>query len=226
MRNHIYFFNLILCLLFFNKINAQNVLVTKTNDTIRFSHNIVLNDSIRKDLQPIKLGEKQYPISKITYLKYQEKEYLNCGGVLYIKVSSNKINVYAFKISDTTLKENEKVSGKVYIQDSSGIPYALSIHSLRKLLNKKPDLMKKTNILILNKVGGVLLVALGSPLGGISTLASVFGSLNYYNDDDPSLLKASFFGMGLGIGMIKHGTRLQKKGRYTNLNPVYQYNSQ
>lgn len=208
-------------------VTAQNLLVTKYGDTVRFAEDLIVNDNLSSNWKYVETKERRYKVSEVKYVMLGNVDYWNINNMLYKKVISGKLNVYALREADTVLRQDGSLRGRVYIQDENREkPKPLTVSLLKGLMQNNSDVLKDMRIKYHTRAGGIVLSILGIVGTSVSFLVvAISGIIYLYNESTGEEFTIGAIGMAAGLGLITSGVLINNKSKKVNLNPIYDYNA-
>ncbi len=221
----------IVALSFHFNTQAEHYLVTKTNDTIRFSGELETDHERYDQWSAFTVDNVNYTLQEIKCIKLDDDFYYNIQyRRIWKRVVSGKINVYALHEKDTARDERGRVTKTLYMQHESGdemLPYR--VKNLYRMIGSDDSLRKMLAHNIAIGRGGKSIM-----IGGIITTAAsafsllvegVLALLDADVDNAAVYVTASTTGLLSGAAGIVSGAAINKRSKYINLDPIYYYNS-
>ncbi len=211
--------------------STTQYLVTKSNDTIHYKGDLIVNNNDITKWRRITADGTEYSISEIKAAYFNHNYYYNCDSRhLYKQVVKGKINVYALNDRDTITDRHGNLRKEVFIEKTIvRKPVVYTLRSLIPMITDNESLSTQIRDENSKRNGGNAMIITGIAAGAPATIGGLFvafiSSLFGENQTANDALTVAGAGVAFGGGMIGGGAALKASTQKPNLELIHWYNA-
>ncbi|GBL35301.1 hypothetical protein EMGBS15_08960 [Filimonas sp.] len=225
---------LLLLLLPFTSLaqSHDQYIVTKSNDTIFYKGDLIVNHDDISKWRNITADEVSYSVSEIKAAHFNHHFYYNCDGRhLYKQVVNGKINVYALNDKDTLPDRHGNLRKQIFIEHQGGRkPVVYTFRNLMPMVADNDSLSVRLKDMNARRNGGNAMIITGMAAGIPSVVGGLFVAFIRALFDDGETTNDALTVAGAGVvvggGLISGGAALKAGTGKVSLNTIHWYNAQ